>query len=87
MNFRNYMEDVVREVYQEMIRKNPKLCTCDRCRIDTMLIALRHLKGMYAVSMEGEIFTKLSRDDRQIRADALIVLLKAAEQVTNNPNH
>ncbi|HYH02777.1 MAG TPA: late competence development ComFB family protein [Bacillota bacterium] len=87
MNFRNYMEDVVREVYQEIIRKNPQFCTCDRCRVDTMLIALRHLKGMYAVSMEGEIFTKLSRDDRQIRADALIILLQAAEQVSKNPNH
>ncbi|HEY8464802.1 MAG TPA: late competence development ComFB family protein [Bacillota bacterium] len=87
MNFRNYMEDVVCEVYEEMIRKNPQFCKCERCKIDTLLIALRHLKGMYAVSREGEIFTKLSRDNRQVRTDALITLLQAAEQVAKNPNH
>jgi competence protein ComFB len=87
LNFRNYMEDVVREVYAEMIRLNPQYCSCERCKLDTMLIALKHLKGMYAASLEGEIFTKLSRDDRQIRTDALIVLMEAAEQVAKNPNH
>jgi competence protein ComFB len=87
LNFRNYMEDVVREVYDDMIAKNPRLCNCERCRIDTMLIALKQLKGMYAGSIEGEIFTKLSRDDRQVRADALIVLMEAAKQVSEKPNH
>jgi competence protein ComFB len=81
------MEDVVREVYDDMIAKNDRFCKCERCRIDTMLIALKRLKGMYAGSLEGEIFTKLSRDDRQVRADALIVLLEAAEQVAKHPNH
>jgi competence protein ComFB len=87
LNFRNYMEDVVREVYNDMIAKNDRFCKCERCRIDTMLIALKRLKGMYAGSLEGEIFTKLSRDDRQVRADALIVLMEAAEQVAKHPNH
>jgi competence protein ComFB len=87
LNFRNYMEDVVHEVYEEIIRKNPQLCKCERCKIDAMLIALNRLKGMYAASLEGEIFVKLSRDDRQIRTDALIVLLKAVEQVAKNPRH
>jgi competence protein ComFB len=81
------MEDVVREVYNEIITKEDRFCKCERCRIDTMLIALKRLKGMYAGSLEGEIFTKLSRDDRQVRADALIVLLEAAEQVSKHPNH
>jgi competence protein ComFB len=81
------MEDVVCEVYDEMIRINPQFCTCERCKLDTMLIALKELKGMYAASLEGEIFAELSRDDRQIRTDALVILLQAAERVTNNPNH
>jgi competence protein ComFB len=87
LNFRNYMEDVVREVYDDMIRINPQFCKCERCKVDTMLIALKQLKGMYAASLEGEIFIKLSRDDRQIRTDALVVLLQSAEQVAKNPNH
>jgi competence protein ComFB len=87
LNFRNYMEDVVCEVYEDMIRISPQYCACERCKLDTILIALKQLKGMYAASLEGEIFIKLSRDDRQIRTDALIILLQAAEQVAKNPNH
>jgi competence protein ComFB len=87
LNFKNYMEDVVREVYEEMVQINLRYCTCERCKLDTMLIALTKLKGMYAASLEGEIFAKLSRDDRQIRTDALISLLQAAEQVAQHPNH
>ncbi|HOJ77941.1 MAG TPA: late competence development ComFB family protein [Bacillota bacterium] len=87
MNFKNYMEDVVLEVYKEFISKNPQYCGCERCSADTMVIALKKLKGLYAVSQEGEIFTKVSCEDRQIRADALIVIIEAATMVSQNPNH
>jgi competence protein ComFB len=87
LNFRNYMEDVVSEVYMEMVRINPQFCSCEQCKVDTMLLALKQLKGMYAASLKGEIFIKLSRDDRQIRTDALVILVQAAEQVAKNPNH
>lgn len=87
MNFKNYMEDVVYEVYQEFAKNHPEYCSCERCSADTMVIALKKLKGMYAVSQEGEIFTKVSREDRQIQADALIVIIEAAQLVAKQPNH
>lgn len=87
MNFKNYMEDVVSEVYREFIQRNPNYCSCERCSADTMVIALKQLRGMYAVSQEGEIFTKVSRDDRQVRADAMVVIIEAAERVAKQPNH
>jgi len=87
MNFKNYMEDVVMEVYQEFIERNPQYCSCDRCRADTMVIALKQLRGLYAVSQEGEIFTRVSRDDRQIRTDAMVMIVEAAKRVAQQPNH
>ena len=81
------MEDVVLEVYRDFTSKNPQICSCERCSVDTMVIALKKLRGMYAVSQEGEIFTKVSREDRQIRADALVVIIEAAQIVAKQPNH
>jgi competence protein ComFB len=52
-----------------------------------MVLALSKLKGRYAVSPEGEIFAKLSREDRQVRADALVMIIEAAELVSKRPNH
>lgn len=74
-------------VYEEFKAKYPTYCSCERCKADTIAITLTKLKGRYAVSPEGEIFAKLSRDDRQVRADALMVLMEAAEIVAKQPNH
>ncbi|MGE5582317.1 MAG: late competence development ComFB family protein [Bacillota bacterium] len=87
MTFKNYMEDVIVEVYNDYKKRHQTYCTCDRCMADTIAIALTKLRGKYAVSPEGEIFAKISRDDRQVRADALVVILEAIEQVGKQPNH
>ncbi|HBF38955.1 MAG TPA: competence protein ComFB [Firmicutes bacterium] len=87
MNFKNYMEDVIIEIYNDYKKHNLNYCTCERCMADTIAIALTKMKGKYAVSPEGEIFAKISRDDRQVRADALVVILEAIAQVGKRPNH
>ncbi len=86
-NFKNYMEDVVVDVYKEFQKNYPQYCSCPRCSADTLVLALSKLKGRYAVSPEGEIFAKLSREDRQVRADALVTIIEAAELVAKQPNH
>lgn len=87
MSFKNYMEDVVSSVYAEYLEKTPEVCTCDRCRQDILAIALTHLHGKYATSIEGEVFAKISREDRQVRADALVEIMDAANIVGAHPNH
>ncbi|NLW48050.1 MAG: late competence development ComFB family protein [Firmicutes bacterium] len=86
-SFKNYMEDVVVDVYREFYRGYPQYCNCPRCSADILVLALSKLKGRYAVSPEGEIFAKLSREDRQVRADALVMIIEAAEVVAKQPNH
>lgn len=87
MNFKNYMEDVVVSVYQEFLNSNPDYCRCDLCRADVIALALRQLRGLYAVTDEGEIFVKVSCEDRQIRADVLVVIIDSARKVAQNPRH
>ena len=53
MNFKNYMEDVIIEVYNDYKKRHLTYCTCDRCMADTIAIALTKLRGKYAVSPEG----------------------------------
>lgn len=87
MSLKNYMEDVVDSVYQEFLKREPDFCKCARCRQDVQALALTHLRGKYAVSPEGEVFAKISREDRQVRADALVAIIEAAKAVRNAPNH
>ena len=87
MLFKNYMEDVVIELFNDYLEQHPQFCHCERCRADTIVFALSKLKGKYAVSPEGEVFARLSREDRQVRADALLMVMEAAEQVAKSPHH
>ena len=87
MQLKNYMEDVVVEVCDAYLAKHSELCRCERCRLDIIALALASLKGLYATSPEGEIFAKIARDDRQIRADALMAVIKASELVAAKPRH
>lgn len=84
---KNYMEDVVVAVYDDYLHRHPEICQCEQCRLDVIALALTRLRGMYAASPEGEILTRVARDDRQIRADALIAVMEALRVVSGKPRH
>lgn len=84
---KNYMEDVIREVFTDLLKTNPDFCRCEKCKRDVMAIALSKIKGSYAVSPEGEIFARVEQTDRQVRTDALLAVMEAMRQVTARPRH
>lgn len=87
MELKNYTEDVVLELYDQVIRKKENVCTCEKCRVDIVALALSRLKARYAGSAPGEVLTRVDIAGRQVRADALVALLEATEQVRQNPHH
>ncbi|MGE5527875.1 MAG: late competence development ComFB family protein [Patescibacteria group bacterium] len=87
MELKNYMEDVVIAVYNDFVGRHRHICQCKQCRLDTIALALTKLRGMYAATPEGEILTRVSRDDRQVRTDALVAIMEAARTVSSRPKH
>lgn len=84
---KNFMEDVILEVFNEVVKTNPDFCQCKKCKHDVLAIALSKIKGSYAASPEGEIFARVEQTDRQVRADALLAVMQALEQVSARPRH
>lgn len=87
MELRNYMEDVVKQVFEEYLQRDPSFCRCDRCRRDTLVMTLNQLRGKYVGSQEGEIRAAVNASDRQAKADAMLALMQAVEQVKSHPHH
>ena len=87
MHLKNYMEDVVVTVYEEFIRQHQELCHCRQCQLDTIALALTHLRGLYAATAEGDVLTRVAREERQIRADALVAIIEAGRTVASRPQH
>ncbi len=87
LNLKNYMEDVVVAVYDDFARQHSEVCRCGQCRLDTIALALTNLRGLYAATTEGDVLTRISREDRQVRADALVAILDASRTVASQPRH
>lgn len=87
MSLKNFMEDVVKEVFQDVKRVRSDLCPCNRCREDVVALALSKIKGRYATTPEGEIFARVEQSDRQVRTDALLAVMQAVDVVSKNPKH
>lgn len=85
-HYRNYMESVVEELYEEY-KGALGCCTCPSCRDDIIAYALNRLPPKYIVSTPGAAFTKLYALQKQYRADVAAALSQAAAAVAKSPRH
>lgn len=87
MELRNHMEIVVERKLKELMKKDPSICDCDHCYLDTMALALNTLKPQYYVTDEGELYTKASDLTLQFEADVVRALVQALAVVKEHPRH
>ena len=88
MELKNYMEDIVVEKLDEILKNKEKdVCRCDRCRADMAALALNGLPSKYVVTSQGYVYTKLDQLGIQSKTDVIVLLEKAIKIVSNNPRH
>ncbi len=87
MEFRNYMEELVTQVLDELLAAQKTGCKCQRCRLDIAALALNSLPPKYAVTDIGRVHTKLEATKTQFQVDVAKELTKAIGKVKNNPRH
>jgi len=82
----NYMEDVVVGLFDDIIN-NKELCTCDKCKMDILALALNNLPPRYVVTEKGRVYAKIMQLQAQFKADAVRELTKAVAVVKTRPQH
>jgi len=87
MELINYTLSWVWETLDEVLKKRPDVCSCERCRYDMACLAANRLKPNYVISQHGQIYTKIKMLSQQIPTDILTEVVKAVEQVSQNPHH
>lgn len=92
MHIRNAMEIVVRANLEEIVQHGDKygvedICTCKRCLLDIMALALNKLPPRYVVCDQGEAYVRSSALDQQFKVDTLFAVLNAVRVVQANPRH
>lgn len=84
---KNYTEDIVDDVLQDLLHEYDFICKCEKCILDIKALALNELRPKYVVTDKGEVYTKLNELNHQFRTDVLTKLIKAIDIVHKNPRH
>jgi competence protein ComFB len=86
MLLKNYMEEVVSQLLEQVIRDIP-MCRCEKCRQDIAAIALNNLPAKYVVTEQGEVYSKVNTLLQQFEVDVILAITKASMTVKDNPQH
>ncbi|MBR2483568.1 MAG: late competence development ComFB family protein [Oscillospiraceae bacterium] len=84
--YHNIMEDLVEEYYDDVASRQ-NICTCERCRNDTIALALSMLPAHYAVTSVGNKLSKLNSLRRQASTDLQAAMFRSIDIVAASPRH
>ena len=83
----NYMEEVVKDVWEKFFLEKEDLCRCERCLSDIMAFALNRLPPKYVVTQKGRVYAKLDELKLQKKVDVIRSITEAIKVVKENPRH
>jgi competence protein ComFB len=87
MKIQNYMEDVVAEELEVLLAERDNICKCQKCKYDMMVMTLNRLPPQYVITSKGRLYTKLTEQEAQFKADVVKELTKSITKVSRNPQH
>lgn len=87
MKIVNYMEILVEEELDILLKEIDDVCKCQKCRYDMMVWALNRIPPRYVVTDKGRLYTKLKEQEMQFKADVIRELTRAIIKVSKNVQH
>jgi len=87
LGMHNYMEDIIRDRMETILKTMPDVCKCERCNLDRLAYALNNMKPKYIVTSKGKLYAKISQLQGQFDADIVRVITDAAVRVDQSPRH
>ena len=87
LDFRNYTEDAVLHLMDEVLKNYPGCCKCEQCRMDIAILALNHLPPRYISTQKGNLYAKIEEMSIEYKIKVIGEIAKAVEIVSRNPRH
>ena len=85
---KNALEELVLDVYQQLMKRHAEFCSCERCHDDVIAQALNKARPRYiGGSPLGAAVTRVSLSGDQARAEISVLVFEAMRRVNQNPRH
>lgn len=85
----NHTEEIVIKTMKALLQEPEynNICTCHQCLLDIAAYALNRLPAKYIADRKDDLGTKIAKFENEVNIDAVSVVKKAIEVVSNNPQH
>lgn len=87
MELKNYMEDIVAQKLESILKRYPDCCSCEKCRRDIMSLSLNHLPPRYISTDKGNLYARIELLSITYDSDIVEKIAKAIVVVSKNPRH
>lgn len=84
---KNIMEEAVEYQLNRLLPTMPKVCSCEKCRLDMAAYALNRLSPQYVRTDAGALFQKLHNSSQQAEVEVLSKVISAIEMISAHPKH
>jgi len=82
----NKMENAVKQMAEQMM-SGSGVCSCSRCLLDVLALALNTLPPKYVVTNIGNAVTNVDLDSSQCKANVTMAICNAINVVKDRPRH
>lgn len=84
----NALEEAVEQMYDSLLGSDAKFCHCQRCRDDSIALALNHARPRYVTGTRmGNALTRVELSQESARAEIVVLVFNAMRQVAQAPRH
>lgn len=87
IQIKNYMEDLVSNQLEDIMKKNNCKCFCEKCKADITALALNHLPTKYVATEKGICYAKISSYENQCLIDIVTAITNGIKIVEKYPRH
>lgn len=87
MKLHNIMEDKVTDVTKRLMSGEQDFCTCERCQLDVVALALNQVQPKYVVTDKGELYGRANLMTNQSDTDIIKEVTRAIDIVRESPRH
>ena len=84
---RNLVEEVVREIHAELLKRGGPYCSCSQCADDVATYVLNQLRPRYSNTSKGWALANLELRSDQGRAELAVRVMDAMRRVAEVPRH
>ena len=83
----NAFESLVKDAVRVQVKKEPGMCQCEKCYMDTCAIVLNSGFTHYVTTAQGTLLVTLPDIIKNREIDLLVAVISAIKKVKEHPNH